>query len=605
MDLETRSAEKDQLTKVLGAATSRIETLEEELRAVAISKEKIASEHARELEAAKKTLEFHTTEMDQLNGNFAAAAARIATLEGDLKAAALAREETATAYQEELDTAKQDIDRQASEIQRTGQEIDALTTRIHEIQDELRVTTRSGAESERQARSLGDELDQVKADLENERRLRREDTGKLQILESEKERLETEVLRSGSRAKETGTALSTEEDLRRAAEERADAAEKEKDRISAELDRVSGNLKRIDDDYSAKIENLSANTINVLKEQKSLEQQLESVTSEKSKAEQKLAILMIEIEQARIALADEWLSHMNADEQLAAAESSSFQLQQAEKRLDDLSAELQQARAALADEWENHMNADERAAALDKKNEQLRQSLLLAGQARDMSLQVTDSAVGDSRMPVLIRPKSTSLSTVDIPVRHSVHEQEIVKSENEPEPEREVNVAPVPEPDRRSAADIPLEDLFEDVDPVVLSAPPPVFFAPEETDTNVSSDDEEQQDSDERGESRKNIEDSGEDEEEVGPDTTAGNDQEEEHIPSSYLPGSGTISFSRQQWFDLFTWARHADALSSDQRMEIIRMGRLIQRGRKLTQKQDARVREMIELAQSFGYRLP
>jgi hypothetical protein len=43
--------------------------------------------------------------------------------------------------------------------------------------------------------------------------------------------------------------------------------------------------------------------------------------------------------------------------------------------------------------------------------------------------------------------------------------------------------------------------------------------------------------------------------------------------------------------------------LSQDQRLQIIRMGRLIQRGRRLTHKQDEQVREMIGLAHSLGYR--
>jgi hypothetical protein len=37
--------------------------------------------------------------------------------------------------------------------------------------------------------------------------------------------------------------------------------------------------------------------------------------------------------------------------------------------------------------------------------------------------------------------------------------------------------------------------------------------------------------------------------------------------------------------------------------MQIVRMGRLIQKGRKLTQKQDEQVREMMVLVQTLGYR--
>ena len=63
------------------------------------------------------------------------------------------------------------------------------------------------------------------------------------------------------------------------------------------------------------------------------------------------------------------------------------------------------------------------------------------------------------------------------------------------------------------------------------------------------------------------------------------------------------LSFNRAQWFDLLKWAHHSGALTPEQRMQIVRMGRLIQKGRKLTRKQDEQVREMIVLVQTLGYR--
>ena len=65
----------------------------------------------------------------------------------------------------------------------------------------------------------------------------------------------------------------------------------------------------------------------------------------------------------------------------------------------------------------------------------------------------------------------------------------------------------------------------------------------------------------------------------------------------------GVFSFSRKQWFDLVKWARHSDKISHDQRIQIVRMGRLIQKGRKLTKKQEDQINEMIALVQAMGYR--
>ena len=63
------------------------------------------------------------------------------------------------------------------------------------------------------------------------------------------------------------------------------------------------------------------------------------------------------------------------------------------------------------------------------------------------------------------------------------------------------------------------------------------------------------------------------------------------------------VAFNRAQWFDLLKWAHHSGTLSSDQRMQIVRMGRLIQKGRKLTHKQEEQVLEMISLVKAQGYR--
>jgi len=63
------------------------------------------------------------------------------------------------------------------------------------------------------------------------------------------------------------------------------------------------------------------------------------------------------------------------------------------------------------------------------------------------------------------------------------------------------------------------------------------------------------------------------------------------------------VSFNRAQWFDLLRWSHHSGALTQEQRMQIVRMGRLIQRGRRLTARQEEQVVEMITLAQALGYR--
>ena len=86
-------------------------------------------------------------------------------------------------------------------------------------------------------------------------------------------------------------------------------------------------------------------------------------------------------------------------------------------------------------------------------------------------------------------------------------------------------------------------------------------------------------------------------------DDTDDNDSSGETADTGPVSGQN-IAFNRAQWLDLLKWSHHCDALESEQRMQIVRMGRLIQKGRKLTKKQEEQVMEMIALVQRLGYRI-
>jgi hypothetical protein len=67
------------------------------------------------------------------------------------------------------------------------------------------------------------------------------------------------------------------------------------------------------------------------------------------------------------------------------------------------------------------------------------------------------------------------------------------------------------------------------------------------------------------------------------------------------VPG-GDISLTRSQWLDLLKWARHSETISEDERLRIVRMGRLVQRDGKLGKKQQDQVREILSSAYALGY---
>jgi len=97
---------------------------------------------------------------------------------------------------------------------------------------------------------------------------------------------------------------------------------------------------------------------------------------------------------------------------------------------------------------------------------------------------------------------------------------------------------------------------------------------------------------------------------ETEPEKTPDTGEEQENDSTGKIPGESggpvppvMFSFNRKQWFDLLKWAHHSTTLTQEQRLQIVRMGRLIQKDRKLTRKQEEQVKEMITLVQALGYR--
>ncbi|MEN6396347.1 MAG: hypothetical protein ABFC78_07685, partial [Methanoregula sp.] len=69
------------------------------------------------------------------------------------------------------------------------------------------------------------------------------------------------------------------------------------------------------------------------------------------------------------------------------------------------------------------------------------------------------------------------------------------------------------------------------------------------------------------------------------------------------IPNIGGPVFSRQQWFDLMKWAHNAETLSRADRIRIVKLGRLLQQGRRMTGRQEAQLEELVTLAHARGYR--
>ncbi|MDD4137437.1 MAG: hypothetical protein PHT99_06025, partial [Methanoregula sp.] len=379
-----------------------------------------------------------------------------------------------------------------------------------------------------QVHAFADELEQVKAELENSRRQRRGIEESLTGEKQEKERVLSDLERVSRERELLLVALEKEMQLR-------GEKESEQERLLHRLSLAETEGKSQESTLSATIRELNGKLESSIAQRAGLEEQVKALLREKQSAEEKAASLSLEIDQARAALADEWEDHMNAQERVAVAEHEKQQLERSLQRSEVLEPEK--------------------------------------GNLRELIVKVPD-------LPVECRKQPQSLSAVtpagpsESPVPHitnvdDLFEEEDIPEENDTGDEPIVSIIQEPSSDEDEE---PADTGSDALSGLTRSAPD------SENDEPVSD---------------------------IGPESDDEDASESEPDLSSdeYHGDFPTGVFNRAQWFDLLKWAHHSGTLSPEQRMQIVRMGRLIQKGRKLTQKQEEQVMEMISLVQAQGYR--
>ena len=420
-------------------------------------------------------------------------------------------------------------------------DLDAARIQNKLLADELNLANRSRAQSVEQAHSLADELEKVKAELDAKRSLHQASDKSIEELMQTNKCLEQDLISSAEEQEKLNKILENERRLRLTAEDASKAAAREQEHLKQELCAVTDEQERQEKDRALKIQNLEREFELVCNLQKSLEEQVTILTKEKLEAEKIVKSLTDDRDQARIALADEWVDHIDSDESSVAAG-------------EDPNSETVFFHGRNG--W-------------DKKRT-----------GREIIAKEAD-------LPVIVKSSSHALAKVTIP-----DEQKSQVSENEltsPEPSKSISeVSPEAVTDIvKTFCD---EDLFEGNEPDLTKAdlasqPSGVAETePEKTPGAEGYPDDEYNDEDTRKE----------------PETDyAGKISGE---PGGPVPPV-TFSINRKQWFDLLKWAHHSTTLTHDQRLQIVRMGRLIQKDRKLTRKQEEQVQEMIALVQALGYR--
>jgi DNA-binding response OmpR family regulator len=385
---------------------------------------------------------------------------------------------------------KRDLDEATSIPKTLERDLDAAKMQNRSLIDELDLANQARAQSVQQVRSLSDQLEEVKAALDAERNLHQAGDRSIEELMQTTQCLEQDLRTTVEERNKLDAILENERKLRLTAEDRMQAAAREQEHLEGELRAISEENKRVEDDRATKIQNLEKEFELVCNLQKSLEEQVNVLTLEKFQAEQKVKSLTDEIDQARNAIAEEWVDHMTCDEPPFAA-----------------GEEPEQTQPFPPDED--------------------------GGMKNEKCLEIMAK---EAELPVIMESASHALTIVS--------SSETLLS---PEPEETVKESSPEFPVSEGGASFPEKN-------------------PDHEET---------------------VQESGED-----------------RIGKTYgEPVTPVFSFNRKQWFDLLKWAHHTTTLSHDQRLQIVRMGRLIQKDRKLTRKQEDQVKEMITLVQMLGYR--
>lgn len=396
-----------------------------------------------------------------------------------------------TSYKTRLEQMKQELDAAVAARIKAEEQLHLAEENVQKTRQELAGTFEGRGKEKQQLTSLADELERVKTSLEQETVRRQESEDQLKEALSQQESAEQELERFVSETKTLHADLS--------AERRMHEAVKEQNR--------------------------------------SLEAQVTALEREKREAEHAAAGLTAEIDQARVALADEWEDHMTDHEQLEA------------------SAGKKQQSVPVP------------SSGMRKEAEIIKKRSLI---------------VKVPAVPPVIHPLSRTMVAVNPVKAPSTDASHIQSVEDLYEDD---------EDDKKKPAGVPQVSIIEE------PATEPVKDVLPDSMTDRSD----HQDSffEDGGSSAPGTR-----EEASGDDTDGDEDSPLDTTGAAPVAGQN-VAFNRAQWLDLLRWSHYCKELTQDQRMQIVRLGRLIQKGRKLTNNQEQQVLETIALVRRLGYRIP
>jgi len=556
----------------LRAVSAAKDQSEGSLREVIDSGQKNISQLQEQLDAAGKVLQEREQAIHALNTELASAAVARQSVEQELTSTSHALAETNTALEGETQNSasvKEDLARVIAEKEKAEALAESLSVSLKESQERSR-------DNEERINALLQQRDQELEELR-------------QVHEETKTAFSSHTTTLEQMKRDLDSAVSARTGL----EEKLEQMKRDLDSaISAGtgLEEKLEQMKRdLDSAVSArtgleeKLEQVKTNHENETLRRQEAEDQLRDALSQQQHLEEDLERVIAETKALHADLTAERRTHEAAKNQVQSLEAQVSALSreklEAEQAAAALTAEINQARVALADEWEDHMTDRERLAAVAQKKPQMAPipSSMMKREAELIKKRAVIVKVPD--VPSEIHPLPSSMVAID-PVKVSESATPHIKSvedlyEDDEDDGKKPAGAPVVSIIQEPATE-PVRDVLPDSIPG-RSEGQESFF---EDDTPSAPD-------------TGNPLDDDTDDDDSFPD--AGN--------GTSVTGQNT-AFNRAQWLDLLKWSHHCEGLTQDQRMHIVRMGRLIQKGRRLTKKQEEQVLEMIALVQRLGYRI-
>jgi DNA-binding response OmpR family regulator len=604
----------------------------------------------------EKTLCALTLEYEQQKGAFEAEKKRAESAEQEIVAVMQAKTESEQDLIRVITERKTTVKEQAAEVQRLKGEIEGLNRQLKKLKENLSASTaaldnETGllklqktsfeellAEKDKtdlQLQSVLQELKEVKESVESGEQKRISLASNLGEVIEDKDKSEQTIKSLSASLERAKAEIDFEREERRAIEENLEKTTKERDTalemlrheydtIQTDLDSNKITLAERERDLEETIairEALENNLAEIKAKNKALEEELSLASQYRTQTGQQSRTLSDELEQVKAALETERKLRRISEEKAKAAAQQQENLEQNLRRTyDDMERAKKERDETLWRFKDELETASHQISALEEKIGALEREKIPA--ADEMRREGTDEQKAhvelavqpEPHFPVIIEPVSQSL-TVEVlpqPQPSSALLNDISSSEISKEAPRVFSGVIQKVSDLSGADEIFVEHPPESKGGGPATGPSvtrdaadehPVLDSPEPSLEKSSGSDEEKEPSGPTEEAQPEQEDEEEPEEGEENAEYEGSDEYPDESEMQVPPGG--FSFSRNQWMDLLKWAHHSGALSQDQRLKIVRMGRLIQKDRKLTKKQQDQIREIIAFVYALGYRPP